>query len=176
MKKLPGLGIFLLCLAPAVCLGDPLPEIPTAYGGVVISGSYHTLAVLLITASGLGTEYIVFRILTHRMGVRPLPWLLAFIGVHAISWPLATHSIMALGDSHFLDSIAEAMGAFAFLILIGFEMVVGVVEGIAFGLIFSKFATLRRWIAISIVANLVGFFAGFAATEFIEQWFHQLYH
>ena len=150
-----------------------MSQIPTAYGGLVIGGMSAGSAVLVIAACGLGMEYIVMRLLTHRMGIKPLPWLFAFAGVHLVSWPLATYLIMALGDSRLLEQIADAAGLwFVIPFAVCFEALIGVVIGISFGMIFSNTGTLRKWVIASIIANLLGFIAGFAATLFIELNFH----
>jgi hypothetical protein len=143
-----------------------MPEIPTAYGGLVISSMFAGKAVLFIAACGLGMEYIAVRLLTHRLGIKSLPWLFAFAGVHIVSWPLATFLIMALGDSRLMEQIADTAGLwFVIPFAIGFEVLVGAVEGIAYGMIFSKTGTLRKRMIASVIGNIVGFIAGFAASS-----------
>mgnify|MGYP001600348496 CR=1 FL=1 len=154
-----------------------MPEIPTPYGGLVISLVFAGKAMLVIAACGLGMKYIVMRLLTHRFGIKPLLWLLAFIGVNVVSWPLVTSLVSVLGDNQFLAQLADKAGLwFVLPLTISFEIIIGIVEGIAFGLIFSKFGTLRKWVVASIVANIIGFIAGFVATMVIEQWFYRINH
>ena len=159
----------LACLIlPTVCLANPIPWIPTAYGGVAIKHLYVNSALVLIVACGLGVEYVVLRYMTNRLGVKPLAWLAAFLGVHVVSWPLATYLVSRLDHSHLFNTIAEAIGPFSLLILVGLEVLIGLVEGLAFAFIFLEPGASRRWIRASVVGNLCGFVTGLAVTLTLE--------